>query len=206
MLIDGLLIQPPPLQSICKTLIILNLQNNYIAHVDELYFAGCIKLSILSFHRNLLLSMPDISYMAHTLTVLDLSRNQLSGTYLHFVKLFHHLNTIHLDFNHLTAFCMQQIKYLPFIGLMSLGNNNITYLKFDYLPDIQERLINRIFLIMHNNPIQCDRDWNNACDKRLTKHDLLCCDYIQISGIRCTNNTGRLFKSDNDLHCLFNLI
>ena len=168
MLIDGLLTQPPPLQSICKTLMILDLQNNYITHIDELYFVGCIKLSTLSFHRNMLLSMPNIRYMAHTLTTLDLSRNQLSGTYLYFVKLFHRLHTIHLHFNYLTAFCMQQIKFLPFIGFISLNNNNITYVKFDYLPDRQGRLLNKIFLTMHNNPLQCDRDWNNTCDNRQT--------------------------------------
>ena len=206
MLIDGLLTQPPALQSICKTLMILDLQNNYITHIDELYFAGCIKLSTLSFHRNMLLSMPDISYMAHTLTTLDLSRNQLSGTYLYFVKLFHRLHTIHLHFNYLTAFCMQQIKYLPFIGFISLNNNNITYVKFDYLPDRQGRLLNKIFLTMYNNPLQCDRDWNNTCDNRRTRPDLLCGDYIQLKGIRCTNNTGRLLKFDNHLRSLSNLI
>ena len=192
MLINGLLTQPPSLQRICKTLIILNLQHNYIAHIDKLYFAGCMKLTTLSVERNLLTSMPDISYMVHTLTTLNLSQNQLSGIYLYFDIFFHRLHTIYLNSNRLTAFCMQQITYLPFVGLISLNDNNITHVKFDYLQDWQETLI----ITMYNNRLQCDIGRDNTCQK-LPGKPLLCGDYVQIYGSTCTNITGKVFKFDN---------
>ena len=195
MLINGSLTQPPPLQCIRKTLILLDLRSNYIAHIDKLYFAGCMKLATLSLERNLLSSMPDISYVVQTLTILNLSRNKLSGTYLYFTVIFPRLQTIYLDFNYLTGFCMQQITYLPFVGLISLNGNNITLVGFEYLQGWREVIV----LITNNNPLQCDRSWSNACKKHPTKPDLLCGDYLQIWGIKCTNNTGRVFIFDDCL-------
>ena len=165
MLIHGLLTQPPSLQRICKTLMLLDLQNNYIAHMDKLYFTDCMKLTTLSVERNLLSSMPDISYIVKTLTTLNLSHNQLNGTYLYFTMLFPRLHTIYLNSNHLAAFCMQQITHLPFVELISLNDNNITHVEFDFLQEWQEILC----FTMYNNPLQCDRSWNSACKKHPMK-------------------------------------
>ena len=99
--------------------------------------------------------------------------------YLHFVMFFLRLRTILLDFNHLTAFCMQQIKYLPSTVLISLNNNNITDVRFDDLQLRKERLV----LTLYNNPLQCDKGWNDACDdspKHSIKSDLICGDTVQV--------------------------
>ena len=107
------------------------------------------------------------------------------------------LRTILLDFNHLTAFCMQQIKYLPSTVLISL-NNNITDVRFDDLQFRKERLV----LTLYNNPLQCDKGWNDACDdspKHSIKSDLICGDTVQIWGIQCMDRTGIVLKFDNPL-------
>ena len=189
MLTDGLLTQPPYLGFICKSLILLDLQNNNIAHIDGLYFADCMKLRMLYLQGNLLSSMPDISYTLHTLTTLNLSRNRLSGTYLYFITCFRRLHTIYLELNHLTAFCMQQINYLPLLGFISLNNNNITYVKFDYLQGREQALI----LTLSNNPLRCDKVWNNNCGDATNYpiNHVLCGDDLQILGIQCVNNTGK---------------
>ena len=204
-LINGLLAQPPSLRFICKSLILLDLQSNIIAHIDKSYFAGCVKLATLSLQRNLLSSMPDISYVVHTLTTLNLSRNQLSGTYSYFVMFFPRLRAILLEYNHLSAFCMQQIKYLPSLFVISLNNNNITDVRFDDLQHRKERLA----LTLYNNPLQCDKGWNHACDdspQYWMKPDLICGDNVQIWGIQCTDSTGIALKFDNPLYPSFILI
>ena len=199
-LIDGLLTEPPSLQFICKSLIRLDMQRNYISHIDESYFAGCVKLATLCLQKNLLSSMPDISFIARTLMTLNLSENKLGGTYLYFVMSFPRLRAIYLEFNHLTAFCMQQIKHLPLLSSWSLNNNNITFVDFDELQGMPGWL----FLSLYNNPLQCDNDkrWNNICGNttnynkfkfQVSETSLLCGDHVQVWGFQCANNTGRVY-------------
>ena len=167
--------KPPALTSSKKSLISLNLHDNFITYIPERYFDGCMKLKDLQLGYNYLNRIPNLEAVSQTLNSISLVDNYLMHLNTSWITTFMpKLISIELQINVLHSFCMPQRELLP-----NLVNLNLSYniLSSFYLPPWDG-----LHVSLMNNSIRCDAtmSWVKRCTKGVP---------LGVQGLNCGENS-----------------
>ena len=124
----------PPLQYIRETIITLDLANNRIRNIDNTYFAGYVRLRAIHLQHNLLSIVPNINYVASSITTLYLSCNKLNDPRLNLTQSFPRLHLLYLACNNISSFCMHETRRPLNLQVLDLSANTITHFDFQLIP------------------------------------------------------------------------
>ena len=152
--------EPPALTTTKKSLISLNLYDNFITYMPERYFDGCMKLKDLQLEYNILNGIPNLEAVSQTLNSISFAHNYLMYLNASWISTFMpKLFSIELQINSLHLFCMPQRELLPNLVNLNLSYNSLSSF---YLPPWDG-----LHVSLMNNSIRCDTtmSWVKRCTK-----------------------------------------
>ena len=149
----------PPLTHVCHSLKYLDLSFNNISEIPSSYFANCTQLLEISLRSNCLSEVPHLFDISKTIHTVILTNNVITSAEALFEKPLPFLSLLELGFNLLSFWCFPPRSLWPNLVSLFLNHNNLSFVTepFNY------GLI-LIRLGRHNLPCSAQWNWMRQCE------------------------------------------
>ena len=149
----------PPIHSLTKTLIVLNLKMNNITYIPSEYFRGFDLLERVVLIHNSITYLPEMYFLNRSLTLLHLDWNRLEDIKPLYFVLFEKLKTLRLEHNFLTNLSFESVMW-QVMEYVNLGHNLVSTVN-----PFRRMTKGKTIINLTNNPFHCNQDlcWMAKC-------------------------------------------
>ena len=157
---NGRLITAPAITPVSSTIQFVTFMGHRIASIPDDYFINCTKLVSVSFARNMLSRIPDLTPIVQTLASIIMDDNRLNDVSMLTTTMFTVLKTLHLQNNRITSFTFHPNTF-PSLLFLNIRNNRLSQLA-DFFPSPQgitgyHNSTTTPQVILANNPWDCSK-------------------------------------------------